>query len=114
MGRRRKPQKEETERSGQAVIYGWHSVLAALRNPRRRVRKLFATRNALQRLADAGIADLPPPIEPREVERIAGAGAVHQGIAILADPLPAPDLSELVDAKLVLVLDQVTDPHNVG
>jgi 23S rRNA (guanosine2251-2'-O)-methyltransferase len=114
MSRRRRSQEERAKHGGEAVIYGWHGALAALRNPRRRIRKLLATRNALQRLAEAGIADLPPPAEPREIDRITGAGAVHQGIAILADPLPEPALSDLVDAKLVVVLDQVTDPHNVG
>ena len=43
-----------------------------------------------------------------------GTGAVHQGIAVLADPLPEPDLADLSEAKLIVVLDQVTDPHNVG
>ena len=43
-----------------------------------------------------------------------GSGAVHQGIAVLADPLPEQDLADLADASLVVVLDQVTDPHNVG
>ncbi len=97
-----------------AIIYGWHSVLAALKNPRRRVRKLLATGNALQRLEELGIAGLPEPAEPRDIDRLAGAGAVHQGIALLADPLPEPDLLDLEDAGLVIVLDQVTDPHNVG
>jgi 23S rRNA (guanosine2251-2'-O)-methyltransferase len=97
-----------------AIIYGWHSVLAALQNPRRRVRKLLATGNALQRLQEIGIAGLPEPAEARDIDRLAGAGAVHQGIALLADPLPEPDLLDLEDARLVIVLDQVTDPHNVG
>ena len=97
-----------------AVIYGWHSVLAALKNPRRRVRKLLATGNALQRLQEIGIADLPEPAEARDIDRLAGAGAVHQGLALLADPLPEPDLMDFEDARLVIVLDQVTDPHNVG
>jgi 23S rRNA (guanosine2251-2'-O)-methyltransferase len=99
---------------GETVIYGWHSALAALKNPRRRVLTVLATRNAVQRLAEAGIADLPAPVEARDIDRLAGAGAVHQGIAVVADPLPEPDISELTDATLVVVLDQVTDPHNVG
>jgi 23S rRNA (guanosine2251-2'-O)-methyltransferase len=41
-------------------------------------------------------------------------GAVHQGVAVVADPLPEVDLSDVEDAALVMVLDQVTDPHNVG
>ncbi len=96
------------------VIYGWHSALAALKNPRRHVRKLLATRNALARLAEAGITGLSQPVDARDIERLTGAGAVHQGIALVADPLLEPDLAELENAKLVVVLDQVTDPHNVG
>ena len=99
----------------QAVIYGWHSALAALRNPHRHVRKVLATRTALQRLSELGVAAaLPGPVEPVEIDRLAGTGAVHQGIALIADPLPELELDELADGKLVIVLDQVTDPHNVG
>lgn len=96
------------------LIYGWHSALAALRNPRRRIQKLLATRNALQRLAALGIPELPEPVDMRDIDRVTGPGAVHQGIVILADPLPELDLADLAEAKLVVVLDQVTDPHNVG
>jgi len=107
-----------SSRSGPAadgtIIYGWHSALAALKNPRRKVRNLLATRNALQRLAEAGVSDLPAPVDARDIDRLTGANAVHQGIAVVADPLPEPDISALADAKLVVVLDQVTDPHNVG
>ena len=112
-GKRREPTRGGIE-SGAALIYGWHSALAALRNPRRRIRKLLSTPNALQRLSDLGIPDLPPPAEASEIDRLAGAGAVHQGIAVLCDPLPEPELDELADAELLLVLDQVTDPRNVG
>jgi 23S rRNA (guanosine2251-2'-O)-methyltransferase len=96
------------------VIYGWHSALAALKNPRRHVRKVLATRNALARLAEAGVTGLPQPVDARDIERLTGAGAVHQGIAAIADLLPEPDITDLEHTKLVVVLDQVTDPHNVG
>jgi 23S rRNA (guanosine2251-2'-O)-methyltransferase len=96
------------------VIYGWHSALAALQNPRRRVRRILASRNALERLAELGIPGLPEPAEARDIERLTAAGAVHQGIAVVCDPLPEPDLAELAGARLLVVLDQVTDPHNVG
>ena len=99
---------------GAALIYGWHSAVAALKNPRRRIQNVLATRNALQRLAEMGIGNLPEPVDPREIDRLVGHDAVHQGIAVLADPLPELDLETFADAKLVVVLDQVTDPHNVG
>lgn len=113
-GARRGGGAARASNAGETVIYGWHSALAALENPRRHVRKVLATRNALERLAEAGVPNLPPPVDAREIERLTGAGAVHQGIAIIADPLPEPDVDALADAKLLLVLDQVTDPHNVG
>jgi 23S rRNA (guanosine2251-2'-O)-methyltransferase len=50
----------------------------------------------------------------REIDRLAGVDAVHQGIAVLVDPLPEPSLDALAAARLVVVLDQVTDPQNVG
>jgi 23S rRNA (guanosine2251-2'-O)-methyltransferase len=103
--------------SGDAVIlYGWHTVTAALANPARHIRKLLATENAVRRLADDGIT---PPIAPELVRPDAivarlSPDAVHQGILAEADPLPTPELSELRAAGIVLVLDQITDPHNVG
>jgi 23S rRNA (guanosine2251-2'-O)-methyltransferase len=100
--------------TGPVLIYGWHSALAALKNPRRRIHRILATPNARERLSQLGIAALPEPVEAHEIARAAGAGAVHQGIAVLSDPLPEPDLGELDSARLVVVLDQVTDPHNVG
>jgi 23S rRNA (guanosine2251-2'-O)-methyltransferase len=88
--------------------------LAALQNPRRHIEKLLVTRNAWQRLTELGIPDLPDPVDARDVDRATGAGAVHQGIAVIAAPLPDPELDDFTDAKLLVVLDQVTDPHNVG
>ncbi len=116
MARHRRAERGNSGRSREErnVIYGWHSALAALQNPRRRIEKLLATRNALQRLAEAGIPGLPEPVEARDIDRITGPGAVHQGIALLADPLPERDLEDFSDARLLVVLDQVTDPHNVG
>jgi 23S rRNA (guanosine2251-2'-O)-methyltransferase len=114
MRSRKTRRPEKRERGGETVIYGWHSALAALRNPERRIRRVLATENALTRLAELGIRDLPPPVDQREIARAAGAETVHQGIAVVAEPLPASDITDLGDAKLVVVLDQVTDPHNVG
>ena len=100
--------------AGHAVIYGWHSALAAIKNPHRRIERILATANALKRLGEIGITNLPNPIDAREIDRLAGPGAVHQGIAVLCAPLPEVDLADLEEARLLLVLDQITDPHNVG
>jgi len=96
------------------ILYGWHTVSAALTNPARRIRRLWATENALRRLKDEGIAG--PTAELVRPDAIAArlpADAVHQGLLAEADPLPSPDIEDLQDG-IVLVLDQITDPHNVG
>jgi 23S rRNA (guanosine2251-2'-O)-methyltransferase len=97
-------------------IYGMHPVLAALANPRRKVLRMLATPNALTRLGEAG-ATLPMAPEettPKLLDRLLGGEAVHQGLAIEVAPLPPMRLGDLTDARLVVVLDQLTDPHNVG
>ncbi|MEX1180457.1 MAG: RNA methyltransferase [Cucumibacter sp.] len=101
---------------GPLYIYGLHPVRAALDNPARRKRGLLSTPNALRRLAESGPL---PSIEvketsPRELDRLLGADAVHQGVALKVDPLPRKPIGELAGASLVVVLDQITDPHNVG
>jgi 23S rRNA (guanosine2251-2'-O)-methyltransferase len=101
---------------GPAILYGWHTVKAALENPARRIRRIYATENAARRLAEDGIA-LPVTVEMVRPDVIAarlGADAVHQGLLAEADPLPSPDIEDLPAAGIVLVLDQITDPHNVG
>jgi 23S rRNA (guanosine2251-2'-O)-methyltransferase len=98
------------------ILYGWHTVTAALANPARHIRKILATENAVRRLVDDGIK---LPVEPELVRPHAIAArlspdAVHQGLLAEADPLPSPALADLAAAGIVLVLDQITDPHNVG
>ena len=109
-------ERTRAEPGGGVILYGWHTVTAALQNPQRRIRRLLATENAVRRLAEDGIA---PPVAPELVRPDALAArltpdAVHQGLLAEADPLPAPDIEDLPAAGIVLVLDQITDPHNVG
>src|SRR5262245_26163886 len=101
---------------GEVVLYGWHTVKAALENPARRIRKLLATENAMRRLAEDGVAlEVEPEIvRPDTIAARLGPDAVHNGLLAEADPLPAPELDELEPSGIVLVLDQITDPHNVG
>jgi 23S rRNA (guanosine2251-2'-O)-methyltransferase len=108
--------KPRAELGGPVILYGWHTVTAALANPARRIRRLMATENAARRLAEDGIK---PPIAPDLVRPDALAArltpdAVHQGLIAEADPLPSPDIEQLAASGIVLVLDQITDPHNVG
>lgn len=98
-------------------LYGLHTVRAALDNPSRRIRSMLVTRNALERLGISDIAALPfkaELVEPRDIDKLTGSDAVHQGVLIEAEPLKPKRLDALGDSTLVLVLDQVTDPHNVG
>jgi 23S rRNA (guanosine2251-2'-O)-methyltransferase len=106
--------------AGGIILYGWHTVTAALANPARHVKKLLATENALRRLADEAIRlPLEPElVRPDVIAARLSADAVHQGLYAEADPLPAPALADLAvglaAGGIVLVLDQITDPHNVG
>jgi 23S rRNA (guanosine2251-2'-O)-methyltransferase len=101
---------------GAVILYGWHTVKAALENPARHIRKLFATDNAARRLADEHVPMAVPPeiVRPDAIAARLPADAVHQGLYAEADPLLAPPLEELPADGVVLVLDQITDPHNVG
>ena len=104
------------EPSDQVVLYGWHTVTAALSNPNRRIRRLLATENALRRLADEGITVpvAPDVMRPDALAARLTPDAVHQGLIAEADPLPSPAIEDLPATGTVLVLDQITDPHNVG
>jgi 23S rRNA (guanosine2251-2'-O)-methyltransferase len=101
---------------GSVILYGWHTVTMALANPERRIRKLFVTENVARRLADEKIDTRVPPelVHPGDIDRRLGPDAVHQGLLAEADPLPGLHLDELPQDGIVLVLDQITDPHNVG
>ncbi|UPK24639.1 23S rRNA (guanosine(2251)-2'-O)-methyltransferase RlmB [Bradyrhizobium sp. 195] len=101
---------------GPVILYGWHTVTMALANPERRIRKLTLTENAAKRLADENIETRVTPeiVRPQEIDRLLSPDAVHQGLLAEADPLPSPDIETLKQDGMVLVLDQITDPHNVG
>ena len=102
-------------------LYGRHAVLAALANPDRRIDRVLATREVAERHAAEIGKELARKVEVLSREDLAQrlpAGAVHQGIAALVAPLEDAQIEDLLarcgDNALVLVLDQVTDPHNVG
>jgi 23S rRNA (guanosine2251-2'-O)-methyltransferase len=109
------------------LLWGTHPVLAALANPERHCHRLLCTPEAA-RAHEAAFEQLGrqrrlPPLETvgrADLEQWLPAGAVHQGIALAADPLPALAIEDLIDraeghdSAVVMVLDQVTDPHNVG
>jgi 23S rRNA (guanosine2251-2'-O)-methyltransferase len=125
---RKRPQKDFRARRPQrgrdfgrapsdtVILYGWHSVTLALANPKRKIRKLYATENAVRRLTEENITPRVTPeiVRPDQIANRLSADAVHQGLLAEADPLPAPTIDTLDTAGIILVLDQITDPHNVG
>ncbi|WLB57626.1 23S rRNA (guanosine(2251)-2'-O)-methyltransferase RlmB [Bradyrhizobium japonicum] len=106
----------DSQSDGPVILYGWHTVTMALANPQRRIRKLTLTENAAKRLADENIATRVTPeiVRPQEIDRLLSPDAVHQGLLAEADALPSPNIETLEQEGMVLVLDQITDPHNVG
>ncbi len=99
-----------------AALYGWHTVKAALENPARKFRKLLATDNAARRLTEEGVTlPLTPQIvRPGAIAERLAPDAVHQGLYLETDALPSPPIETIPAHGIVLVLDQITDPHNVG
>jgi 23S rRNA (guanosine2251-2'-O)-methyltransferase len=115
-GRRPAWRGREASPDGPIILYGWHTVVAALANPQRHIRKLILTENAARRLSDEKIKIpvTPEIVRPALIDQRLGPDAVHQGLLAEADPLPSPDIDTLAQQGIVLVLDQITDPHNVG
>jgi 23S rRNA (guanosine2251-2'-O)-methyltransferase len=104
---------------GVVLIYGVHPVEAALANPARVIGKLYMTENAENRMRASlerrGVS--AERVSPRDLDRRLGAETVHQGVLLETEPLVEPRMIELAKSaggRPLIVLDQVTDPHNVG
>ncbi|MGE3832720.1 MAG: 23S rRNA (guanosine(2251)-2'-O)-methyltransferase RlmB [Parvibaculaceae bacterium] len=97
-------------------LYGVHTVVEALKNPKRKFIQLVASKNAADRIAsEIAAAGLVPEIAiPRDIDRVVGPDAVHQGLLLDCKPLRQPRLDQIPRQGIVVLLDQVTDPHNVG
>ncbi|MGD9800015.1 MAG: TrmH family RNA methyltransferase, partial [Parvularculaceae bacterium] len=103
-------------------LYGRHAVAAALANPKRRIKRGFATKNAADWLKEIGAVPerlaLLEDARPDAIDRMLPAGAVHQGLAVEAHDLPRARLKDVcapAEARRpVVVLDQITDPQNIG
>ncbi|MEJ0009965.1 MAG: 23S rRNA (guanosine(2251)-2'-O)-methyltransferase RlmB [Alphaproteobacteria bacterium] len=94
-------------------IYGRHAVEAALANPERKLDRLLLTEAAAEGFTPGRAAET---VEPKEIARLVGHEAVHQGIAALVAPLEACVLEDVLykETGPLVILDQVSDPHNVG
>ena len=99
-------------------IWGHHAVKAALENPRRTHHKLYVSPNMLDRLGEnlKGFKGKLFKVHPSEIDAMLPDGAAHQGAALLSAPIAEHDLDAVAGrAKgMIIVLDQITDPHNVG
>ena len=102
--------------SGPFFLYGLHTVRAALDNASRKKTRLLATPNGLNRLRETGpVAGIHiEETTPKALDTLLGGEAVHQGVALEVDPVTRATLKEVDKHDLIVVLDQVTDPHNVG
>ena len=98
------------------VIYGAHPVEEALKNPKRKFVKLTTTLNGAERLKEfiQPLGITPEIVNPKVLDRKVEPDAVHQGMILEAKPLRQPQLREIEQSGVVVMLDQVTDPHNVG
>ena len=117
MSRRKKSHQSSHGSANRPRFWGKHAVAAALDNPERKVLKAWATREA------AGFMNFPPEVavtmaEVGDLGRLVPSDAPHQGVVIEVEPLDDPWLGDLLseadERAVLLVLDQVTDPHNVG
>lgn len=101
-------------------LYGLHAVRAALANPRRKLHRAVLTEAAAAAIGARLLARVRHEIAPPTgVARWVPAGAVHQGAALSCEPLASPALEDLLsedtrDSRMIAVLDQISDPHNVG
>jgi len=103
------------ENPNQGWIWGRHAVLAALANPKRKHISLHVTRNAMAELDDT-FAKLAEDEAPAQITARLPEGAVHQGFALKTSAPDPESLNAVLDPThgLLVVLDQITDPHNVG
>ncbi|MEM1375741.1 MAG: 23S rRNA (guanosine(2251)-2'-O)-methyltransferase RlmB [Pseudomonadota bacterium] len=116
-------EKERAKRAAAAEtvwLFGIHAVRDALANPARERLRLVLTKNAADRLGPAldGVDVTPEIVDPRKFNVPIDPASVHQGAALEVKPLSWGPLAELCaprgTAPRVVVLDRVSDPHNVG
>lgn len=112
----RKSTKNRSRTDGYEWIWGTHSVQAALQNPARKIHKLLITRNNAAEIPDQRYAAITQELPPNRISEALPDSAVHQGMAVAVSPLSQPTLSEILAQGTgpLLMLDQVTDPRNIG
>lgn len=109
----------EGKPEGGLWLYGLHAVRAALANPQRKVKRALVTARAAEEIGPKLLGRVRhETVDMDAINRVLPQTAVHQGVALLCDPLPRIDIAEAVKPserrRVVLVLDQISDPHNEG
>lgn len=118
MAKKHPPTLRPTQDPNRLWIWGIHACHAALANPKRRCFRLVMNQSTAKELASQ--TDKPSYkieiLDSPGLSRLLPEGAVHQGIAMEVAPLPALSLPDLrqKESGVLVILDQVTDPHNVG
>ncbi len=120
----RKPErkffKPQQKPEGGLWLYGLHAVRAALANPRRFARRAVLTERAAEEIGAKLLGRVKHETSDMQgISKILPEGSVHQGAALLVEPLPRRPLDDVLEEtankrRIVLVLDQITDPHNEG
>ncbi|WP_017931900.1 TrmH family RNA methyltransferase [Robiginitomaculum antarcticum] len=112
---RARPAQNRQQSLSKGLIWGQHAVIAALANPRRQIHKGWVSPAARARLNLDKEARLIET-DPAQIDNLVPKGAVHQGLALHCAPLAPADIDAIMAPAegLILVLDQLTDPHNVG
>lgn len=103
----------------QLILYGRHAVLSAIANPNRKLAKLLCTKENADEIRRLNIIQ-PQIVDRKEIDKLLPPDTVHQGFALFCSRLPDYTLDEIIDLAAdkdnchVLILDQVTDPQNIG
>lgn len=112
--------KQKTENDVKPLIlYGRHAVLAALKNPKRQINKILCVKENAEEIRK--VSKLAPQVvERKEIDKLVGADAVHQGFALFCQRLNNYTIDDIINMAEeqknchILILDQVTDPQNIG
>ncbi len=112
------PRRTRSNSSSRLQLYGIHTVAQALENPARKKHRLLVTKNAASRL-EKQISRIGNTLEifeatPSDIDGLVGSDAVHQGVLLECEPLAAKTLDSLDPGAKIVILDQISDPHNVG
>jgi len=101
------------------ILYGRHAVLAALKNPKRQINKILCVKENAEEIRK--VSKLAPQVvERKEIDKLVGADAVHQGFALFCQRLNNYTIDDIINMAEeqknchILILDQVTDPQNIG